>query len=368
MLSYEVAVQGPESRAAILHAVRRAASAADFNRITGLFAYATERGVDLLTDVLDEAIPGWHNAEKRWFVSVDFGRTEPKALGALRSLGHSEVFVPYARRVMARRFKPVVCFHPKTLILQTGRSGDRGPIGIIAGSANLTFSGLVFGHEHTISLVSRQRTAAEQRWASGLLLDFERSIDSLLPDATRVTRAFIGEYRALRPRRVKSEDDNPRVVRLAGEPTDLRISHTAELAAASKLWVEVEYVVRNLGPGVPGNQVDLQRGTRAFFGLPARQVPRNTPLGEVVIRYRNHVVPCHMRFGNNSMDKLNLPLPGVDGPPHYEHETLLFSRSPDDSFELEVGTPAQVRQWKAASRAQQTLYAMQSGREFGVFD
>ena len=67
------------------------------------------------------------------------------------------------------------------------------------------------------------------------------------------------------------------------------------------------------------------------------------------------------------MDKLNLPIPGVDGPARYDHSTLLFTRRPDAAFDLAVGTPAQVNLWKAISREQGTLYPMRSGREFGVF-
>src|SRR5262249_52322246 len=108
--------------------------------------------------------------------------------------------------------------------------------------------------------------------------------------------------------------------------TDERRPSSLALATAAFLWVEVRYVVENLGRGRPGNQIDLQRGTRVFFGLGVGQVPRNTPLGTMRIRTHGTAVDCNMRFGNNHMDKLNLPVPGEVGPATYESQTLLFGR------------------------------------------
>jgi hypothetical protein len=74
-----------------------------------------------------------------------------------------------------------------------------------------------------------------------------------------------------------------------------------------------------------------------------------------------------MRFGNNYMDKLNLPIPTDEGPEEYEGTTLLFERRADGAFNMLVGTSADVRGWKRRSRRQGTLYQMRSGREYGVF-
>ena len=51
----------------------------------------------------------------------------------------------------------------------------------------------------------------------------------------------------------------------------------------------------------------------------------------------------HDVFGNNYMDKLNLPIPGDEGPDRYEGTTLLFERRSDGSFEMTVGSSAEVR-------------------------
>jgi hypothetical protein len=111
----------------------------------------------------------------------------------------------------------------------------------------------------------------------------------------------------------------------------------------------------------------MQRGTRVFFGFGDRALPRNSPIGSVRILFEGHSATRNLRFGNNQMDKLDLPVPDVEGPPSYQNETLLFTRESPTSYRLTLGTAAEIADWKARSRATGTLFAMQSGREFGVF-
>src|SRR2546428_1513619 len=117
MLSCHLAVQGPGNGASVLRLIRRTASAAQFDYVTGLFAYVTEQGAKLLIDALQETMSGWKRAQKRWLVSLDYGRSEPEALKVLSTLSSSKVFAPYADKVLARRLRPFICFHPKSLIL-----------------------------------------------------------------------------------------------------------------------------------------------------------------------------------------------------------------------------------------------------------
>jgi hypothetical protein len=147
----------------------------------------------------------------------------------------------------------------------------------------------------------------------------------------------------------------------------LDYDRVAAMQAATHLWVEVRYVVQNLGAGVPGNQIDLTKGTRVFFGLEPRRVAPNTALGSVIIRYGPHTTPRHMRFGDNSMDKLDLPIPGVEGPPTYENSNLLFTKRDDTTFELSAGTTRMRNAWRRRSAAAGTSFRMNSGREWGVF-
>jgi hypothetical protein len=67
------------------------------------------------------------------------------------------------------------------------------------------------------------------------------------------------------------------------------------------------------------------------------------------------------------MDKLDLPVPGKEGPATYRHQTLLFTRQPDGSFRLSLGSTPEVSIWKQASERLGTLFGMRSGREYGVF-
>lgn len=142
-------------------------------------------------------------------------------------------------------------------------------------------------------------------------------------------------------------------------------------ARADALWVEIDRLYENRGPGVPGNQLDLPRGSRVFFGFTDRDVPRNTIFGEVMIQFRGkREVGRNMRFGNNSMDKLNLPVPGTDGPATYDGSFLLFSRQAADAarrqrFYLEQGDHKDLSRWRARA-AREEVIAMSGGREMGV--
>jgi hypothetical protein len=79
---------------------------------------------------------------------------------------------------------------------------------------------------------------------------------------------------------------------------------------------------------------------------------------------------CSVRFGNNSMDKVNLPIPGTNGPTSYDHSILKFTRAGIDGnglprFELAVGNSNDLKAWKAAALSHQEKH-MQSGRRYGV--
>jgi hypothetical protein len=57
-------------------------------------------------------------------------------------------------------------------------------------------------------------------------------------------------------------------------------------------------------------------------------VSRDTVLGQVVLQKDGYQpVECSVRFANNQMDKVNLPVPGTDGPDSYDDSILLFERA-----------------------------------------
>jgi HKD family nuclease len=363
----ELTVQRPGEGPAILNAYRELVSNIDCDRSTGLFAFATYRGASVLTAALAAASRKWREAPKRWVISVDGGVTEPGALRFLLAGAKSEVYVPDAELLLSRGLVPANRFHPKTLLLERRRR-TWCPIGLLVGSANLTFNGLCCGHEH--ALVSRPRAAAGKtaRLPASVEPGLE-SIEIVIAGATRIDMDFVDRYEQIRPARPRPprEVENQRANLILGPRAVLDSYLAAALASTNNFWIDVEYVVANRGRAEEGNQLDLQRGTRVFFGFPDETLPRNSPIGTVRIIYGAHAGTRNLRFGNNQMDKLDLPIPGAEGPPTYANQTLLFTRKKKGTYLLTVGSTAQASSWRRLSEARGTLFRMRSGRAFGVF-
>jgi HKD family nuclease len=365
MASITYTVQRPSEGPAILIACGQLAAATEFQRLTGLYAFASSKGAKLLVACLSKASSSWTSASKRWVISIDGGITEPDALRFLLRLRRAEVLVPDAEEILTRNLRPIHRFHPKTLLLET-RDGDFEPTGILVGSANMTCNGLCFGHEHAIAV---QLRSAAGRGVPATVLDGVDELETVIKCATPIDLDFVDRYEAIRPvkPRLPEKFEDKRSEMILQERSVLPGPQAAALAAAAHLWVEVEYVVPNRGKEEEGNQIDMQRGTRGFFGFGDKALPRNSPIGSVRILYDTHAASRNLRFGNNSMDKLDLPIPKVEGPSSYSNQTLLFTRESSNSFRLTVGTAGDVAKWKAKSKAAGTLFKMRSGREFGVF-
>ncbi len=369
MFEYFLAVQGPRAEGAVLDALRRTAAGVNFDRFRAAFAYATPGGAQLLDWTLTREDPDWEDAQKRWLISFDWGHTDPRALEYLAALPKSEVRVPHAEQVLSRSLLPAVCFHPKTAVFDNRTRRNAPPAGLVVGSGNLTVSGLQTGYENASGAIwtvgHLSRDALEQLEA---MRAQARELDAVWRDAAPLTGDLLRRYRDRRRRRPTVAEDISREAKTFERGyTEMDFDRTAALAAARSFWAEIgDYVVPNLGRGRPGNQIDLSRGSRVFFGFRGERVDRNTVLGPVTLRFAGGSYIHSMRFGNNYMDKLNLPIPDDEGPSEYEGTTLLFKRHPDGSFEMTVGTPADIRAWKQSSRRQGTLYQMQSGREYGV--
>ena len=154
----------------------------------------------------------------------------------------------------------------------------------------------------------------------------------------------------------------------AGTHGQLAPAQLRKLNVCRYLWIQVGNLHFNRGPGRPGNQLMLKRNTRVFFGCPARDLARDTALGHVAIEYAGNTrYDCSLRFSNNSMDVLTLPVPGVEGPAAYNQETICFERIGVRQFRLVVGAPRDVTRWKRRSEALDGYFRMNSGREWGVF-
>ena len=365
MAKISFTVQRPGEGPAILNACRDLVTGTAFDRVTGLYAFATNKGARLF-GAAAAASPNWSNAHKRWVISIDGGVTEPDALRYLLRLRRSEVRIHDAEELITRRLRPIHRFHPKTLLLERPHNPST-TVGLLVGSANLTFNGLCYGHEHALSAVATGHTAADAIPAS--VLPGIADLESAIASATVIDLAFVDRYEAIRPARPSppTEEDDARANLILQQQPVIPATQAAALAAADHLWIDIEYVVANRGRNEEGNQIDMQRGTRVFFGFGDNQLARNSPIGSVRIRYEQHSANRNLRFGNNQMDKLDLPIPGVEGPPSYNNETLLFTREGPSTFRLTLGSAAEIAAWKARSRAAGTLFSMRSGREFGVF-
>ncbi len=363
MLVSGVALQpdGGESYGAFLE---RASTAADFSAEDVAVAYATVGGTLCLPSSLVES-----GRAMRWLVGIDWCRSDPDALDHLASLRRSTVRVPFGSSVVANaECLPSVPFHTKSYLFR-----GEDALGLATGSANLSRSGLSRGYEHgAFVVVSKPRTRAERAaWAN--LRRAARWFDSLWQRSDRWVDVRV-QYRRRHEhvrtsRSILVTDDDAVGAGAAAlrqlSPSDLRV-----IRASSNLWVEVDYVTPNLGHGRPGNQIDMQAMTRVFFGVPPVVVPRNAALASLVVVYGGAPFDASLRFGNNSMDKINLPIPGAGGPPDYVGQTLLFTRRGDGRglvYDLRLANPGTKREWSRRSRQAQGLFRMRSGRTWGVF-
>ena len=76
-----------------------------------------------------------------------------------------------------------------------------------------------------------------------------------------------------------------------------------------------------------------------------------------------------VRFGNNQMDKVNLPIPGEEGPDSYDNTVLHFERIGPERFRLTLGNARDHARWQRMSLQQGMRYAFGAGgREFGFYN
>jgi hypothetical protein len=145
-----------------------------------------------------------------------------------------------------------------------------------------------------------------------------------------------------------------------------------QFASADAIWVEVGELYKNLGPHKPGNQLDLPKWARTFFGFDSVEVDHNTVLGHVPVRVIGYeAVDRSVRYADNSMDKLNLPVPGSrEAPATYDDSTLLIERDVDDdagsvTYVITPGQSGSEDTWKRRFREAHD-FSMTGGRRYGL--
>lgn len=364
MYQQKLYVQGDFKQGEIKQAILELAGNEPFESLFAAVAYSTMAGSIALVEGLRSVMQDWPKVRKEWLISIDYGLTEPRALEYLQKLPKSKVRVPDGLELIDRNLRPLKNFHPKVYFF-TGKKP--GVFGVVSGSANLTLSGLLFNSEQMVSSIWKDPVSArdtKHRQESQTALD---ELKEAYERADVANVGFLEKYsKAWKKRGATNEDRSSQIRKLLPKTPVIGISKSAAYSVAKSFWVNIEFVVENLGPGNPGNQIDLQRGSRVFFGFSAKDVPRNTSLGSIDIIFGGQTAKCNMRYGNNQMDKLNLPVPRNPGPPTYQNTTLMFTKKGKSNFELDVGTRARSRIWKVISQRQGTFYKMASGREFGV--
>jgi hypothetical protein len=282
---------------------------------------------------------------------------------------NSKIRVPDGQRLLRQKCRSINRFHPKTFVFDAQEAGTEQPFGVFLGSANLTFSGLHSGTEHGTSIL----------WHPPFNTQDKKLLDSTIAslewwnraweEADIVADSFIEKYREIRPQRIMTEDDNELVKMFSAVGKQLvEIQEGIGWATSRCFWIETHELYKNLGATRPGNQVDCRRGTRIFFGFSPIEVPKNTVLGEITVQYEDKKpVGRSIRYGNNQMDKVNLPIPNEEGPPSYDFSVLHFERIGAKRFKLRLARGDEKEQWRRKSKEQGMYYTFVGEREYGFY-
>lgn len=330
-------------------------------------AYITTSGVRELMRIMNQRGCARSNAvEKRWITSFDYLRTDPVALKALTSLPRSVVKIHGASACLERKGTPKLPFHPKAFLFRTGQSDH-----LVAGSGNISRSGLRTGFEAGLVIRTIRNFTDDGCAARAPIAAFRSYFDSIWSRAERLTPRLLSRYEAhfesaehLKNPAPTEDDVFP------GENTrgTLSIESLKKLRVCRNFWIEAGNITRNRGRNLPGNQLMMKRLSRVFFGFEPNDLPKNSPIGSVTIRFGiGERTDCSLTFSDNRMDKLVLPIPGEGGPPAYDGMVLKFERVDTDTFALSLGTPSEVREWKRRSRLIGSAFSMSGGREWGAF-
>ena len=337
--------------------IRSACERTNPGRICAAVAYATHGGVAELEAALGES-PGWKRASKRWLVGIDYCRSDPAALSHLARLPRSKVRIFDGEFVSGRRgCVPRYSYHPKAWLLLGPKQS-----GVVVGSGNLSRTGLLLGIE-AAAAVSDSKTDA--------IKDMRTWFSGQWREATRfaaIEDRYCKEHDSVENRRRPPPSEDDTVPESASKTGQLRPDDLRKLRVCRHMWIEAGNVTRNRGPDLPGNQLMMQRNSRVFFGFAAADLERNSFIGDVAIRFDGKLRPsCPLRFSDNSMDVLTLPVPGQEGPEEYDRKTLHFEQIGVREFELTIGRPAAVRRWKQRSASIAGGFSMKGARRWGVY-
>lgn len=304
----------------------------------GLFAYATDSGVAQIITYLSDSLPD--NRRCRWVLGFDYGRSQPTAIKKLAEIGQSEIRIYDGNYVVkSTGFVPRKSYHLKT-VLTLQKNGY--PCKQLIGSGNLSASGLLSGIEAGCVVDYSSVAYRDGKMAiSGL--------EEIWEEATPF-EYIIDEY-----------EKRYNEISFSKPPS---IVSQVTPDASHLFWIDVGYVTKNRGPNKPGNQFDLPKGSHVHLGLQKNLKPiQNSTLGELRIRTPvGDTLKRTLRFGNNSMEKLTLPIPERYGYQCYDGKILTF-KVEDNVVELEALEYDDF--FRIYGRHISAQEKMQSGRLFG---
>lgn len=331
-------------------------------RIEIAVAYITSGGAEALLETIAKAAPG---VTTRWLTSFDYWRTEPVALEAIRDLAKAKVRIHDPSVLDRKRCMPVRPFHPKTFIV----SGDDADF-VLVGSGNLSKSGLKRGHEAGLVLGATKSPTKDAATDVQIVESFRNWFGALWNAADPLDDTLLRTYTASYESQPNLSSPAPTDDDIAPENTkngQISADDLRKLRACRNFWIEAGNPGKNLGSNKPGNQLMMKRLSRVYFGIDAKDVPKDTALGKIELHYQGSAGGGSLTFSNNGMDKITLPAPGHLGPPSYDGEDLLFRQVAPGVFDLTLGSKRQKAEWVRRSRAIDAAFKMQGGRQWGVF-
>lgn len=330
-------------------------------------AYITASGLATFLETVDRAAPSvMSSPATRWVTSFDYFRTDPAALAQILSLRPKNVRVHGGISALARKCVPSVPFHPKVFIVKyaTGRA-------IVAGSGNMSYSGLRRGHEAGFSVATSSGSSEIEKQIRRAASSYNGWYSRIWSSADPLTPAVLRRYQDmydlashLKGPALTDDDTVPPSEMAKG----LSLADLAKMRACRRMWIEAGNVTKNRGPLLPGNQLMMKRMSRVFFGIPPVDVPTDTHLKYLDMAYDGGAWKnCSLSYSNNKMDKLTLPIPGADGPLKYDGQTLLIERITPSRFSVKVLNSTARASAIAASSSIGAAFAMNGGRRWGVF-
>ncbi len=305
----------------------------------GAFAYITDSGAAQVATHLSTLLDTSRHC--RWVFGFDYGRSHPTAIRKLAEIGQSEIRIYDGDYVVqSNGFVPRISYHLKTALTQL----DNGyPCKQIIGSGNLSASGLLSGIEAGCLIDYSQ---VNQEYGNTLL----STLEELWEDSAPLERVI---------------DEYERQYVVVSRPKVSFVDDSGGTEATRLFWIDVGYVTKNRGADKPGNQFDLPKGSHTYLGLPEVPDPvLNSVLGKLKIQTPiGDAVERTLRYGNNAMEKLTLPIPERYGYQCYDGKILTFRV---DSNEVRLETFEHDDFFRAYGSYIDAFYEMQSGRRYGT--